>query len=271
MFPISKGLTGLLNAIQLEVPPLFASALQSMHIHDGWTARCWALEDTAAVIPLLHIWNFQYAHRSPETPMLQAHDFTRLYTNIRNEDMRLKLLSMICRVFSLPDHVHLGHTAIKIRETKHAQWLKAHEVPTDYRAKNRTGDGGAFIIFDLRMIEIRVTYLLDNLFVMFGGELSRQAIGAPMGSNCSGGLVNVYLSAHELSFVQQLSDIYTSPSPPPELKVLTLIIQKAFLLTRRFLDDLLSIHKPYLDSLLYTNQTLQNTSISVTVQRYSRR
>ena len=55
MLPISKGLTGLFKAIQLEVPPLFASALQSMHIHESWTARCWVLEDTAAVMPLLHM------------------------------------------------------------------------------------------------------------------------------------------------------------------------------------------------------------------------
>jgi len=29
---------------------------------------------------------------------------------------------------------------------KHAQWLKEHEVPVDYRARTGTGDGGDFVL-----------------------------------------------------------------------------------------------------------------------------
>ncbi len=79
------------------------------------------------------------------------------------------------------------------------------------------------------MIEIWVIFLLDNLFIIFGG---------PMGSGCSGGIVNLYLCSYELDFVEQLSAIYKSSSHPPELILLVLLIQQAFLLTSRYLDDI---------------------------------
>lgn len=192
LLPISKGLCGLLQVIQSEVGQLFGSALQSMSISEQWTARSWVITDVAHFIPLVHIWNAQYASQSPEPPQLLAMDCERLYTKIDMQDLRVKVLDMVGQVFNLPEHQRLGHVAVKIRETKHAVWLKAPEVPSDYHA--RTGSaksGGDFIIFDLAMIDIWVTYLLENLFIMFGDVFARQAIGAPMGSNCSGELVNL--------------------------------------------------------------------------------
>ena len=138
----------------------------------------------------------------------------------------------------------------------------AHEVPVDYHARTGTGDGGDFVIFDLRMIELWAVFLLNNLFINFGDQFRRQAIDAPMGSSCSGGIVNLYLCSYELDFVEQLSDIYVSPHHPPELVLLALLIQRAFLLTSSFLDDISSINNPYFDRLdRYTGQTFLATPI----------
>ena len=68
--------------------------------------------------------------------------------------MKTKVMILITRVFDLPEHACLGHVAVKVRETKHAQWLKAYQVPVDFHARTGTVDGGDFVIFDLRMIEI---------------------------------------------------------------------------------------------------------------------
>lgn len=111
------------------------------------------------------------------------------------------------------------------------------------------------------MIQLWITFLLDNMFIMFGSDLRRQAIGAPMGTNCAAGLVNLYLCRYELSFVQQLATIYRSPSNPPELVLLCLLIQRAFLFTTRFLDDIGSINNPYFARLLYTDQHYPGTPI----------
>lgn len=162
MQPIPQGLSGLFKVVQSEVATLFGNALQSMSISENGP------------------------------PLLLAKDCERLYTNIPLHDMKAKVMGLITRVFNLPEHARLGHVAVKVRETKHAQCLKAHQVSVDYHARTGTGDGGDFVIFDLRMIEIWVVFLLDNLFVSFGDQFTRQAIGAPMGSSCSGGNVNLY-------------------------------------------------------------------------------
>ena len=261
MQPIPEGLSGLFKVVQSEAGTLFGNALQSMSISEKWTARSWVITDISEFIPLVRVWNSQYAAQSPDPPLLLAKDCERLYTNIPLHDMKAKVMGLITRVFNLPEHARLGHVAVKVRETKHAQWLKAHQVSVDYHARTGTGDGGDFVIFDLRMIEIWVVFLLDNLFVSFGDQFRRQAIGVPMGSSCSGGIVNLYLCSYELDFVEQLSNIYVSPHHPPELVLLALLMQRAFLLTSSFLDDISSINNPYFDRLLYTDQTLLATPI----------
>ena len=132
----------------------------------------------------------------------------------------------------------------------------------------RTGtakSGGDFVIYKV-MIDMWVTYLLEiskfkNLFSMFGDVFARQAVGAPMGANCSGELVNLYLAYYEHTFVRQLTTLYTSPSSPPQLVLLALLIQRAFLLTSRLLDDISRIDNPYFQRVLYNNQTFSDTPI----------
>lgn len=169
---------------------------------------------------------------------------------------------MVDQVSNLPEHQRLGHVAVKVRETKHAVWLKAHEVPTDYHARTGTAKSGSdFVIFDKVMLDMWVTHLLENLFIMFGDVFARQAIGAPMGANCSGEMANLQLTYYELTFVRQLSTLYTSPSSPPQLVLLALLIQRAFLFTSRFLDDIYSINNPYFQRVLYNSQTSSDTQI----------
>ena len=80
-----------------------------------------------------------------------------------------------------------------------------------------------------------------------------------MGSGCSGGIVDLYLCSYELDFMEQLSAIYKSSSHPPELILLALLIQQAFSLTSRYIDDISSINNPYFVQLLYTDQTFLAT------------
>ena len=189
-------------------------------------------------------------------------DCERLYTKIDLQDMRVKVLEMVRRIFDLPEHVRLGHVAVKVTKDKHPEWLPANKVPAAYHDRTvKDDDGDRFVIFDLNMVDMWVTFLLDDLFVTFGPLFLRQAIGAPMGANCSGGLVNLYLSSFELAFVEQLSTTYAAPDSPPPLRLLALLLQRAFLLTSRFLDDISSINNPYFQELLYNNQTFADTPI----------
>ena len=47
-------------------------------------------------------------------------------------------------------------------------------------------------------------YLIDNIFVEFGGRIFQQTIGIPMGTNCALLLVNLFLYSYEAEFVQSL-------------------------------------------------------------------
>ena len=52
----------------------------------------------------------------------------------------------------------------------------------------------------IKMLE----YLIDNIFVEFGGRTFQQTIGIPMGTNCAPLLVDLFLYSYEAEFVQSL-------------------------------------------------------------------
>jgi hypothetical protein len=47
-------------------------------------------------------------------------------------------------------------------------------------------------------------FLSDNLFVSFGGTLSQQVVGIPMGTNCAPHLADLFLYSYESEFLQKL-------------------------------------------------------------------
>ena len=94
------------------------------------------------------------------------------------------------------------------------------------------------------------------MYVQFGDELLQQVIGTPMGTNCASLLANFYLAMYELAFTENLASIKNNAANPPAKKAQAGHILSAFLMTGRYIDDLLSINNPYLRFLLYTSQTL---------------
>ena len=47
-----------------------------------------------------------------------------------------------------------------------------------------------------------IEFLIDNIFVQFGGRLFRQVIGIPMGTNCAPLLADLFLYSYENEFRQ---------------------------------------------------------------------
>ena len=82
------------------------------------------------------------------------------------------------------------------------------------------------IIVSISMLE----FLIDNIFVSFGGILFQQVIGIPMGTNCVPLLADLFLYSYESEFLQKLvidKKIHEA---------------RAFNLTYRYIDDVLSIN-----------------------------
>ena len=61
---------------------------------------------------------------------------------------------------------------------------------------------------------------------------------------------------YELAFLENLANLANKTVNPQAKRTQAKQILKSFLMTGRYIDDLLSINNPYLQFLLYTSQTL---------------
>jgi hypothetical protein len=48
-------------------------------------------------------------------------------------------------------------------------------------------------------------FLIDNIFVLFGGRVFLQTVGIPMGTNCAPLLADLFLYSYEEDFIQGFS------------------------------------------------------------------
>ena len=76
----------------------------------------------------------------------------------------------------------------------------------------------------IKMLE----YLIDNIFVEFGGRIFQQTIGIPMDANCAPLLADSFLCSYEAEFVQNL------------LKAGKTHLAQQFNFIYRYIDDVLS-------------------------------
>ena len=53
-------------------------------------------------------------------------------------------------------------------------------------------------------MQFMIDFLVDNIFVKFGGCLFHQVIGIPMGTNCAPSLVDLFLYSYESEFLDGL-------------------------------------------------------------------
>ena len=249
----------LLNAFLPELDAVFGTVYKNIGADAAWVARSWILKNTAAFIPVLEVWNTQYACFSPAAPELVACDFARLYTNIPHDDMLDMVMQLIHTAFQMP--AHSNHTGIKIREKKHAVWLAAENVPAERMRRSGKDEGGAYLIYDLPMIREWLTFVLSNMFMQFGGKLRRQDIGAPMGTNCASNLANFYLAAYELRFLCGLLHVYMDHDQPAWARLLAAHVMKAFGLSGRFIDDLATINNLHLRHLMYEDMAFHHPLI----------
>ena len=73
-------------------------------------------------------------------------------------------------------------------------------------------------------------FLIDNIFVSFGGTLFQQVVGIPMDTNCAPLLADLFLYSYESEFLQKL------------VKDKKIHEARAFNFTYRYIDDVLSIN-----------------------------
>jgi hypothetical protein len=73
-------------------------------------------------------------------------------------------------------------------------------------------------------------FLIDNIFVIFGGRGFQQTVGIPIGTNCASLFADLFLYSYEVDFIQGL------------LKKNEKKLARSFNFTFRYIDDVLSLN-----------------------------
>ena len=162
---------------------------------------------------------FQYISNFLEnlkTQSLHSFDFSTLYTTIPHDKLKSKLKAIINECFFHKN----GNRRFQyvVSGCKDTYFVRDHsDAPQKY--------SDADVI---KMLE----YLIDNIFVEFGGRVFQQTIGIPMDTNCAPLLAALpLLYSYEAEFVQSL------------LQAGKKQLAQQFNFTYRYIDDVLSLTK----------------------------
>ena len=143
---------------------------------------------------------------------IKTFDFSTLYTTLPHDKLKTRLKETIHKAFS---HRNYGSKFVVLGYNSTYFSNKIHKGKTCYSEEQV-----------ISMLE----FLIDNIFVSFGGTLFQQVVGIPMGTNCAPLLADLFLYSYESEFLQKL------------VKDKTIHEARAFNFTYRYIDDVLSIN-----------------------------
>ena len=103
-------------------------------------------------------------------------------------------------------------------------------------------------------------FLVDNIFVVFGGKVFQQIVSIPMGTNCAPLLEDIFLYSYEAEFIQSV--LSTGKKK----------LASQFNFTYRYIDDVSSINNPdfenYLGQMYPAELEIKDTTESNTSASY---
>ena len=106
----------------------------------------------------------------------------------------------------------------------------------------------------------RIEFLVDNIYVRFGGHLFRQMVGIPMGTNCAPLLADLFLYSYENEFLDKL------------IKEGKRKLAMKSNLSYRYIDDLISFSnkrfKEFISDIYPKEFTFSETTESTSVASY---
>ena len=154
---------------------------------------------------------------------IKTFDFSTLYTTIPYDKLKCRLKELI-------------HNAFHYKNGKRRYQFLVINGNRTYFVTNHSDCKTKYSEDDItRMID----FLIDNIFVNFGGRIFQQTIGIPMGTNCAPLLADLFLYSYEAEFVQSL------------IKQGERALAKKFNLTFRYIDDVLSLNNKFFSDSLH--------------------
>ena len=145
---------------------------------------------------------------------IKTFDFSILYTTIPHSKLKDKLRNLIQLCF------------IKKNGQRRYKYLVLGRGRS-YFVKHHSDSTKKFSETD---IFNKLEFLIDSIFVMFGGRVFQQTVGIPMGTNCTPLLADLFLYSYEADFIQGL------------LKKNEKKLARSFNFTFRYIDDVLSLN-----------------------------
>ena len=145
---------------------------------------------------------------------IQTFDFSTLYTSIPHDLLKSRMNNIINNAFKHKNGA-TRYTHIKVGRNK-----------SHFTSDPSNGDNKYTANDICKMIE----FLVDNIYVRFGGQLFRQMVGIPMGTNCAPLLADLFLYSYENEFLDKL------------IKEGKRKLARRFNLSYRYIDDLISFN-----------------------------
>ena len=210
--PLSQKLTKILSTIKDHVQKYCDTAYSRSGVN-----QMWILKNSK---DLLH--NLDTISLSKITS-IKSYDFTSLYTTIPHTKLKDRLSTLITDCF-----FHKNGN----RRYKYLVFNKSQIYFVQEQTKATEKYTEKEII---KMME----FLVDNIFVEFGGQIFQQTIGIPMGTNCAPLLADLFLYSYEAEFMQE------------QLRKGNKNLASKFNLTFRYIDDVLSINNDAISNYLH--------------------
>ena len=176
----------------------------------------WILKNSKELLEHLQSPNFNHI------TSIKSFDFSTLYTTIPHQKLKSRLATIIRNSFIHKNGYRRYKFLVLGREGPY--FVKEH---SDSKHKYTEDD-------IVNMLE----FIVDNIFVVFGGKVFQQIVGIPMGTNCAPLLADIFLYSYEAEFIQSL--LLTGKKK----------LASQFNFTYRYIDDILSINNPDFDNYL---------------------
>eukprot|EP00123_Amoebidium_parasiticum_P019058 comp24335_c0_seq5/m.46115 comp24335_c0_seq5/g.46115 ORF comp24335_c0_seq5/g.46115 comp24335_c0_seq5/m.46115 type:complete len:939 (-) comp24335_c0_seq5:29-2845(-) len=229
--PLSRLLTSVFKFVSPDVERMWCDVVKPHLPHN---TSSWILTDSTALTHTINALN--RTTRQHENTPVSVFDFSTLYTKIDLHDLKARLTTLIDAIFvkkctdARKPHMFIKKTGSTL------SWVD--RVDDDSQDDSFEPKEHSLHLSKAQLVDF-LCFLVDNIYVVFGDTLYKQDIGIPMGTNCAVFLANFYLFTYELDFVRKLI-------AHERIDVLV-----DFQFTRRYIDDLISLHNPRILSHLY--------------------
>ena len=202
----TKPLSHFLTRILIAVKECLQKYCNTAYARSG-VNQMWILKNSKELLENLK------AHSLHSVNSIKSFDFSTLYTTIPHDKLKSKLKQIINQCFFHKNGNRCFQcVVIGYQDT---YFVRGHpDAPQKY-----------LYAYVIKMQE----YLINNIFVEFGGRISQQTIGIPMGTNCAPLLADLFSYSYKAEFVQSL------------LKAGKKNLAQQFNFAYRYIDDVLSL------------------------------